>query len=158
MMCPMSQTQSYQPAGFHDVTLHLIVKGASDYIEFLKKAFNAEEIDRSPMPDGRLMHATVQVGDSRLMLNDHLPEMGMPPIPEGAWPLRINLYVPDADAQWSQALAAGCSVVFPLQDQFWGDRYGQVRDPRGFIWAIATRKEHLTPEELDARAAKLFGG
>ena len=153
----MSQAQNYMPPGFHTVTLHLTVKGASDYIAFLKKAFSAEEIDRSPMPDGRLMHATVRVGDSYMMLNDEFPEMGSPPIAAGNWPFRINLYVPDADAQWAQALAAGCTVAFPLQDQFWGDRYGQVRDPQGFVWSIATRKEHLTREELDARAKKMFG-
>ena len=158
MISPMSQTQSYRPAGFTAVTLQMTVKGASEYIEFLKKAFGAEEIDRSPMPDGRLMHATVKVGDSYLMLNDDFPEFGAPPIAEGNWPLRINLYVPDADAQWNQALGAGCSVVFPLQDQFWGDRYGQVRDPKGFVWSIATRKEHLTSEEMNARAKKMFGG
>jgi PhnB protein len=152
----MPPTQSYLPEGFHTVTLHLTVKGASDYIEFLKKAFSAEEIDRSPMPDGRLMHATVRIGDCRLMLNDDFPEMGSLPIAQGNWPLRINLYVPDADAQWNQALAAGCTVVFPLQDQFWGDRYGQVRDPQGFVWSIATRKEHLTREEMNARAKKMF--
>ena len=148
---------AYRPEGFTDITLHLTVKGASDYIEFLKKAFNALEIDRSPMPDGRLMHATVRIGDSYIMLNDHFPEMGAQPIPEGDWPLRIQLYVPDADVQWAQAIDAGCKVVFPLQDQFWGDRYGQVRDPKGFVWSIATRKEHLTRAELDERAKKMFG-
>lgn len=153
----MSPTQSYRPAGFGSVTLHLTVRGAADYLDFLKKAFGAEEIDRSPMPDGRLMHATVRIGDSYMMLNDHFPEMGSPPIPEGVWPLRINLYVPDADAQWNQAIAAGCTVVYPIQDQFWGDRYGQVQDAQGFIWSIATRKEHLTREEVDARAKKMFG-
>jgi PhnB protein len=153
----MSQNQSYLPQGFHSVTLHLTVKGASDYLEFLKKAFNAEEIDRSPMPDGRLMHATVRIGDSYMMLNDDFPEMGSPPIAVGHWPLRVNLYVPDADAQWAQALDAGCTVVYPLQDQFWGDRYGQVQDPQGFVWSIATRKEHLTREEINARAKKMFG-
>jgi len=152
----MSPTMSYRPEGFSDVTLHLSVKGASDYIEFLKKAFNAVEIDRSPMPDGRLMHATVRVGDSCLMLNDHFPEMGAPPFVEGNLPLRINLYVRDADAQWNQALAAGCTIIFPLKDQFWGDRYGQVQDPQGFVWSIATRKEHLTRAEMDERAKKMF--
>jgi PhnB protein len=156
MMMPMPQ--DYRPAGFSNVTLHLSVKGASEYIEFLKKAFSAEEVDRAPMPDGRLMHATVRIGDSYLMLNDLFPEMGMPPFAEGNLPVRVNLYVADADAQWAQAIAAGCTVVFPLQDQFWGDRYGQVSDPRGFVWAIATRKEHLTSEELDARSKKMFGG
>lgn len=152
----MAQIQNYRPEGFGNVTIHLTVKGAVDYIEFLKKAFNAEEIDRSPMPDGRLMHATVRIGDSYMMLNDNFPEMGGPPIVEGNWPLRINLYVPDADAQWAQALAAGCKVVFPLQDQFWGDRYGQVQDPSGFVWSIATRKEHLTRAEMDERAQKMY--
>src|SRR5271165_3163293 len=132
-MIPMSPTQSYRPEGFSNVTLHLTVRGAADYIEFLKKAFNAEEIDRSPMPDGRLMHATVRIGDSYMMLNDHFPEMGAPLFVEGNWPVRINLYVADADAQWNQAVAAGCKVVYPLKDQFWGDRYGQVQDPNGFV-------------------------
>ena len=153
----MSEIPSYRPEGFSNVTLHLTVKGAAAYIDFLKKAFSAQEIDRAPMPDGRLMHATVRIGDSYLMLNDDFPEMGGPPIPEGTWPLRINLYLPDADAQWKQALAAGCTVVFPIQDQFWGDRYGQVRDPFGFVWGIDTRKEHLTRAETDARAKKMFG-
>ena len=154
----MAQTRGYLPQGFTNVTLHLTVKGAAHYIGFLRRAFNAEEVDRSPMPDGRLMHATVRIGDSHIMLNDHFPEMGAKPIAEGEWPLRINLYVADADAQWKQALESGCTVEFPIQDQFWGDRYGQVRDPNGFVRGIATRKEHLTPEELQARARKMFGG
>lgn len=152
----MAQTENYRPEGFSNVTLHLTVKGAAAYIEFLKKAFNAMEIERSPMPDGRLIHATVRIGDSYMMLNDHFPEMGAQPIPQGDWPLRISLYVPDADAQWSQALAAGCKVIFPLSDQFWGDRYGQVQDPSGFVWGIATRKEHLSPAELEERRKKMF--
>jgi uncharacterized glyoxalase superfamily protein PhnB len=93
-----------------------------------------------------------------MMLNDTFPEMGAPPIAEGNWPFRLNLYVPDADATWAQALANGCQVVFPLQDQFWGDRYGQVRDAAGFVWAIATHMEDLTPEEMQARMPRAFGG
>ena len=104
------------------------------------------------------MHATVRIGDSMLMLNDHFPEMGASPIPEGDWPLRINLYVTDVDSAWARALAAGCQVVFPLADQFWGDRYGQVKDPFGFVWALSTRIEELTPEQLRERQSKLFGG
>jgi PhnB protein len=91
------------------------------------------------------------------MLNDLFPEYGSPPLPEGVWPVRLNLYVPDADASWAQALQAGCTVVFPLNDQFWGDRYGQVKDPFGFVWAIATRIEDVKPEEMRERAAKMFG-
>lgn len=103
------------------------------------------------------MHANVKIGHSIMMLNDPFPEMGTPPIAEGNWPLRLNLYVPDADATWNQAVANGCQVVFPLQDQFWGDRYGQLRDPKGFIWANATHIEDLTHEETMERAAKMFG-
>lgn len=154
----MAETQDYKPSGFTTATIQLTVTGAAAYVEFLKKAFNAVEIDRSPMPNGKLMHATVQIGDSRLTLIDHMPEFGAKPIPDGPWPFRINLYFPDADAQWAQALAAGCKEVFPLRDQFWGDRFGEVQDPMGVAWGIATRKEHLTIDEMNARARKLFGG
>ena len=104
------------------------------------------------------MHAHVTIGDSNLMFNDDFPEFGAPAITEGKWPLHLSLYLPDADAAWAQALAAGCQVVFPIQDQFWGDRYGQVRDPYGFVWAIATHIEDPTPAEMQERQAAMFGG
>jgi uncharacterized glyoxalase superfamily protein PhnB len=104
------------------------------------------------------MHAEVSIGDSVIMLNDHFPEFGSPPIPQGSFPFALHLYVPDADAAMAQATAAGCTVTMPLADQFWGDRYGQVQDPFGFRWAIACRKEELTPEQMQERAAKMFGG
>jgi uncharacterized glyoxalase superfamily protein PhnB len=157
-MRDMAKAAQPVPPGFHTLTIHLTVRGCAEYIDFLKRAFSAVEISRSPGPGGKLMHASVQVGDSVLMLNDDFPEMGGPPIAEGNWPLRLNLYVPDADATWAQAIAAGCQVVFPLQDQFWGDRYGQVRDAAGFVWAIATHMEDLTPEEMQARMPRAFGG
>lgn len=152
----MAKSASYLPPGHHSLGLHLTVKGASDYIGFLKKAFDATEISRAPMPDGRLMHAAVKIGDSVLMLADHFPEFGSKPIPEGDWPFRIQVYVPDVDAVWARALDAGCTVLFPLQDQFWGDRYGQVRDPFGFGWALATHVEDVSPEEMKARQANMF--
>ena len=155
----MAKSASPIPPGFHTLTLHLTAKGAADYIEFLKKAFNAVELSRSPGPGGKLMHALLRIGDSMLMLNDDFGAgFGMPPLAEGRLPFTMNLYVPDADAIWSRALAAGCTVTLPIADQFWGDRYGHVRDPFGFNWAIATRKEELTPEEIQERAAKAFGG
>jgi PhnB protein len=147
----MAKATQPVPPGFGTLTIHLMVPGCADYIEFLKRAFNAVEISRSPGPGGKLMHANVKIGDTILMMNDLFPEMGTPPIAEGNWPLRLSLYVPDADATWAQALANGCEVVFPLQDQFWGDRYGQLRDPKGFVWAIATHLEDLTPEETQQR-------
>jgi len=149
----MAKASQPVPPGFGTLTVHLTVPGCANYIDFLKRAFNAVEISRSPGPGGKLMHANVKIGDTIMMLNDAFPEMGGPPIAEGNWPLRLNLYVPDADATWAQALANGCQVVFPLQDQFWGDRYGQLRDPSGFVWAIATHKEDLTPEEMQQRGA-----
>lgn len=146
------------PQGFHTLTPHLMVRGASDYIDFLTRAFGAVELNRSPGADGRLMHATVQIGDSLLMLNDHFPEFGAPPIAEGHWPVTLSLYVPDADATFAQAVAAGCKATMPLADQFWGDRYGQLKDPFGFVWAIATHKEDLTPDQVKQRFEAAFGG
>jgi uncharacterized glyoxalase superfamily protein PhnB len=104
------------------------------------------------------MHVLVRIGDSMLMFADHFPEFGSPPIAEGHWPIVLNLYVPDADASFEKAVAAGCEVKFPLADQFWGDRYGHVKDPFGFTWAISTHKEDLTPAEIQERQAKAFGG
>jgi PhnB protein len=157
-MQDMAKAVQPVPPGFHTLTVHLTVRGCAEYIDFLKRAFNAVEISRSPVPGGRIMHANVRIGDTILMLNDDFPEMGGPPIAEGNLPLRLSLYVPDADATWAQATAAGCVSVFPLQDQFWGDRYGQVRDPFGFVWGVATHKEDLTPEETQQRMAQAFGG
>ncbi|MGH9721845.1 MAG: VOC family protein [Bryobacteraceae bacterium] len=153
----MAKAASPVPPGFHTLTPHLTAKGAADYIDFLKRAFNAVEISRAPGPGGKLMHALVRIGDSMVMLHDEFPEFGMPPIAEGHWPVTLSLYVLDADATFNQAVAAGCQVKMPLTDQFWGDRYGSVQDPLGFSWAIATRKEDLTPEEIGARQQAAFG-
>ncbi len=141
------------------MTVHLAVTGGAAYLDFLKRAFGAQEIDRSEGPGGKLMHATVRIGDSNLMLADDFgTEFGMPPLAVGRMPFHVHLYVPDADAMWAQALAAGCEAIMPIGDQFWGDRYGYLRDPFGHTWAIATRKEMVPPEELAKRAAKIFGG
>jgi uncharacterized glyoxalase superfamily protein PhnB len=154
----MAKASSPIPPGFHSLTAHLTVPNAAGYIPFLKRAFGAEEISRSPGPGGKLMHATVRIGDSMFMFNDDFgPEFGLPPLAQGRMPFVVHLYVPDADAAWAQALAAGCEVVFPLADQFWGARYGHVRDPFGVTWSIATHTEDLTPEESQERAAKVFG-
>ena len=154
----VSKASSYLPAGFHTLSVHLTMNGAADNIEFLKRAFDAVELTRSPSPDGRLLNASVRIGDSVMMLNDVFPEFGAKPNVPGGWPLRLTLYLPDADAAWAKALAAGCKVVFPIRDQFWGDRYGEVEDPLGFVWAIATHLEDLTAAEIEARRQKAFGG
>jgi len=100
----------------------------------------------------------MKIGDSMIMFaDDFSQEFNMPPFVQGNLPFVLNLYVPDADATWAQALAAGCEVKHPIADQFWGDRYGHVKDPFGFVWAIASRKEELTPDQMRERASKMFG-
>jgi PhnB protein len=155
----MSKAANPIPSGFHSLTPHLNVDGAARYVEFLKNAFDAVEIDRSPGPGGKLMHVTMRIGDSMIMFaDDFSQEFKMPPFVTGNLPTMLHLYVPDADATWAKAVAAGCQVKMPIGDMFWGDRYGHVLDPFGFTWAIATRKEDLTPEEMRQRSAKMFGG
>ena len=154
----MAKSKNPVPEGFRTLTPHITVKGAANYVDFLKRAFNAVEISRSPGPGGKLMHAHVRIGDADLMFNDDFPEFGGPPIVEGHWPLTLHLYVPDPDAIFAQAVAAGCTVTMPLADQFWGDRYGNVKDPFGFVWGIAAHMEDLTRAEIQEREAKLFGG
>ena len=153
----MSKASSYLPTGLHTLTPHLTVERAADYIEFLKRAFDAVELTRSPSPDGRLLNASVRIADSVIMLNDVFPEFGGEPYRSGR-AVRLTVYLPDADAAWAKALAAGCKAVSPIRDQFWGDRYGGVEDPFGFVWAIATHLEDLTPAEIEARRQKSFGG
>jgi PhnB protein len=148
------------PEGYHTLTPHLVVKGASEAIEFYKKAFGAEEIIRLPGPDGNsLMHAAIKIGDSRLFLVDEFPGMGnMGPQSIGGTPVTIHVYVEDVDTVFNTAVAAGAQVRMPLADMFWGDRYGLVTDPFGHSWSLATHKEDLTPEEINKRAQAAFGG
>ena len=141
------------PDGFHTVTPHLVINGAAKALDWYKKAFGAEEIMRKPMPDGRLMHAEMKIGNSMLMMADCFPEHGQKsPKEPDATTVIISLYVTDCDKLWNQALAAGAKERFPLMDQFWGDRYGQLTDPFGHVWGICTHKEDLSPEEMDRRA------
>ena len=148
------------PEGFHTITPHLVVKGATQAIEFYKKAFGAEEIVRMPGPDGQsVMHAELKIGDSRLWLVDEFPAMGSLGLRGvGGKPVTIHLYVEDADAIFNQAVAAGAEVRMAMQDAFWGDRYGLIVDPFGHKWSLATHKEDLTPEDLAKRAQAAFGG
>jgi PhnB protein len=148
------------PEAYHTLTPHLVVKGAGQAIELYKKAFGAEEITRMPGPDGKsIMHAEMKIGDSRLFLVDEFPEMGTQgPLGIGGTPVTIHAYVEDVDTVFNRAVAAGAQVRMPLEDAFWGDRYGQVTDPFGHRWSLATRKEDLTPEEISQRAQAAFGG
>lgn len=141
------------PKGFHTVTPYLVCAGAADAIEFYKKAFGAVELVRLPTPDGRLLHASVQIGDSIVMLNDEFPEMGaLGPKAHNGSPIAIHLFVGDADASFARAVNAGATVKMPLQDMFWGDRYGQLEDPFGHSWSIATHQRDLTHEQIQEAA------
>jgi len=149
----MKNTTKPIPDGFHTLTPHLVVKGASRAIDFYKKAFAAEEIRRMPSPDGNsIMHAELKIGNSRLMLVDEFPEMNARgPESIGGTPVTIHMFVEDADAVFNRALDAGAEVRMPLADMFWGDRYGVLADPFGHLWSVATHKEDLTPEEIRKR-------
>ena len=140
------------PDGYHSATPYLIVKGAAEALVFYKKAFGAEERMRCPMPDGRLGHAEVQIGNSIIMLADEFPEMDAKgPLSLGGTPVGICLYVLDSDAAFQRAVAAGAKVLRPIQDQFYGDRSGTVTDPFGHQWTISTHREDVSMEEIERR-------
>jgi PhnB protein len=149
---------SYLPQGSHNVTPHLVCAGAAEAIEFYKKAFNAIETIRLPGAKGRLMHASVRIGDSNVMLVDEMPEWGSkgPKTLQGS-PVTLHLYVEDVDAQVKQAVAAGAKVTMPVADMFWGDRYGQIEDPFGHRWSLATHVRDVTPEEMQQAMQKMGG-
>jgi len=140
------------PDGYHSVTPYLIIQGATQAIEFYKKAFGAKELFRMATPDGGIGHAEMMIGNSPIMLADECPPMGYRgPQALGGTPVSLLIYVENVDARFPQAVAAGCKVVKPLQDQFYGDRSGTVTDPYGHVWTIATHKEDVPPEELNRR-------
>jgi uncharacterized glyoxalase superfamily protein PhnB len=131
------------------VTPHLVCEGAAEALEFYKKAFNAVETMRMPGPGGKLMHAAMTIGDSNVMLADDFPEYGGfgPKALKGS-PVTLHLVVPDVDASFKQAIDAGATVRMAPADMFWGDRYGQVTDPFGHHWSIATHIKDMTPDEM----------
>jgi len=151
----MAPAKKPVPEGYHTITPQLTLDDAPRAIDWYKKALGAEEISRSTGPDGKIMHAELKVGDSRIMLNDAVMG-GKGPKAYGGSPMTLWVYVPDADALFNKAVGAGAQVRFPLGDQFWGDRCGSFVDPHGHTWTIATRKEDLTREEMDRRAAEFF--
>ena len=146
------------PDGYHTATPYLIISGAADAIEFYKRAFGAAEVMRLPAPGGKVVHAEIQIGDSRIMLADEAPEMGYQgPKALGGSPVSICLYVEDVDTLFKQALDAGGKQQREVQDQFYGDRSGTLEDPFGHVWTVATHKEDLTPEEIGKRMQDMQG-
>jgi PhnB protein len=150
----MAKAKKAVPEGYHTVTPQLTLDNAAQAIDWYKKALGAEELGRSVGPDGKILHAEIRIGDSRIMLNDAVMG-GKGPKAIGGSPASLWIYVEDCDALFNRAVAAGGQVfagpMGAVADQFWGDRSGTFTDPQGYVWTIATRKEDLSPQELEQR-------
>jgi len=144
--------------GQHTITPHLAVRDAAKAIEFYRKAFGAEVRGDNRTPDGKVMHAELRVGDSAFYLADEFPGMGSCSSPQtvGGTTITLNLYTENVDHLFQQAVDAGATVLMPLANQFWGDRYGQLKDPFGHTWALGQHVEDLTPEEMERRGREVF--
>lgn len=154
----MTKAKRPIPEGFHTVTPHLIFENTAQALEWYTNALGAEELARSAGPDGKIMHAEIRVGDSRIMMNDEMGG-GKSARALGGSPISLWVYVENCDALFNRAVAAGATLAGPMgkmADQFWGDRSGTFGDPFGYLWTIATHKEDLTQEEMQHRAAEFF--
>lgn len=147
------------PEGYHSVTPYLSIKGAAKAIDYYKQAFGATELFRMAGPDGKIGHAEIKIGDSPIMLADEFPEMEfVSPQTLGGTPVGIMIYVDDVDKIYKQAISGGGKEVKPLQNQFYGDRSGTLKDPFGHVWTVATHVEDVAPEELERRAKAAHAG
>jgi PhnB protein len=145
------------PEGFHTVTPHLICRNAERALDFYKNAFGAEILDVTKDDKQKVMNAEMKIGDSIVMVVDEFPEWhSLSPLSLNGSPVTLHIYTADADALFAKAVAAGAQPAMPMMDAFWGDRYGQVTDPYGHKWSIATHKKNLTQEELRAAAREAF--
>lgn len=136
------------PPGMRTITPHLVIKGASQALEFYKKAFSAKELEKAPLPDGKLMHASIKIGDSVVMMADEFPGSNMKaPDSAGITTVALHIYTKNVDKLWQQALDAGAKIAMPLDNQFWGERYGQVSDPFGHQWSMSQRIK-MGPKEM----------
>jgi PhnB protein len=146
------------PDGYEGVTPYLICKNAEAAIEFYKKAFGADELFRIGEP-GMVGHAEMKIGTAIIMLADEHPDMGVAsPESLGGSPVHLMIYVEDVDAFTEKAVTEGLAVLRPVSDQFYGDRSGQFKDPFGHVWAFATHIEDVSPDEMNTRAAAMYGG
>lgn len=145
---------SYIPKDYNSVTPYLIVKGAAQAIDYYKKVFGATELFRMNGPQGKVGHAELKIGNSHVMLADENPTMGEGHVSAatvGGTPVSLYIYLPDVDAVVKRAEAEGAKILKPVQDQFYGDRTGFIRDPFGHLWGVATHVEDVSPEELEER-------
>jgi PhnB protein len=137
------------PEGYHTLTPFLTVRNAERAIEFYKQAFGAQERGVAKGPDGKVMHAEVKIGDSVIMLSDEFPEFGsLSPQSVGGSPMGLHIYIENVDAAFDRAVKAGAQVEMPVADQFWGDRYGKLKDPFGHKWSIATHVKDMSADEM----------
>ena len=142
------------PEGYHSVTPYLYERNAAAAIDFYKNVFGAEEVLRMPGPDGKIAHAELNIGDSRVMLADENPKMNaLGPLSLGGCSSSLYVYVPDVDSVVKRAEGAGATLTRPVKDQFYGDRSGAFADPFGYVWHVATHVEDVSPEEIGKRAA-----
>jgi PhnB protein len=146
------------PANYPRITPYLTIDGATDAIEFYCNVLGFTETVRMPAPDGKVGHAELELGGSMLMLADAFPEAGVPtPAALGGSPVTLMIYVSDVDDVFARAIAAGAREIAPVQDQFYGDRSGQVEDPWGHRWHLASHVEDVTPEEMEKRTSSAMG-
>jgi uncharacterized glyoxalase superfamily protein PhnB len=139
------------PLGFRTVTPYLVISGASKAIEFYKKAFNAKETSRNELPDGRILNAQIRIGDSIVMLSEEFPGSdAKSPTSLGTSTVTLHLYSKDAEKLWQQAISAGAKITMPMEDRFWGERYGQLTDPFGHRWSISKRVK-MSAEEMETK-------
>jgi PhnB protein len=137
------------PEGYHTLTPFLTVRNAARAIEFYKQAFGAQERGVAKGPDGKVMHAELKIGDSVIMLSDEYPEFGsLSPQSVGGSPMGLHIYIENVDAAFDRAVKAGAQVEMPVMDQFWGDRYGKLKDPFGHKWSIATHVKDMSADEM----------
>jgi PhnB protein len=147
------------PEGYHTVSAYLAVDDAERAIEYYTKAFGAKEVVRMSAPGGKIGHAELEIGDSRIMLSDPFPQASTrPPKDLGGTSASVFMYVEDVDALVKQATDAGATVTMEVADQFWGDRFGTITDPFGHVWSIATHVEDVPPEEMERRAREAMAG
>lgn len=146
------------PENFHTVTPSLIVKDAAKAIDFYKKAFGAQELFRMAAPGGKIGHAELKIGDSVIFISDEFPGMGVTKSPQtlGGCTGGLNIYVPNVDQVFQQAIAAGGKETMPVADMFWGDRFGSLTDPFGHVWSVMTHVEDVKPEDIEKRAQAFY--
>jgi uncharacterized glyoxalase superfamily protein PhnB len=152
----MSKQVKPVPDGYTTITPNLVCQNAARAIEFYKTAFGAKELVKMPGPGSQVIHAELQIGDSKFFINDPIGKAPAAPGDGASNPMYIHLYVPDADTLFKKALTGGARVDMPLQDMFWGDRYGKLTDPFGQQWGIATHIEDVAPEEMKKRQDTFF--